>query len=397
MMDQSASARPGPQSLVDAMRQHGDSFDPRVFDAFRQIPRELFLPGIPLEQVYQDEAIILKRDADGTVISSSSQPSMMALMIDQMHLQKGHNVLEIGAGSGYNAAVMTLLVEPGGHVTTIEVDPYLTKHARDALQRAQMGRVLVVEGDGAAGYAPRASYDRILATAGIWDVPRAWMKQIKPRGMIVAPIWFESGQYSAAFQLQPDGTLYSQRNLPCGFVHLRGLAAGPTLDMRVGSGSLAISSGQLHRVDPVALQMLLNADAQDSFLGHTLTSGDITYSLLPFLALTLPNDDVFVTYTALDSQQPFGIEGYGFAVIAKGSACFVSTRGEGRARVFGGVDTLLAAQDAISAWEAAGQPSVTRLRFRLIPVEEGIPSAAPYKGRVCVRGDHALEAWFDKR
>ncbi|HYO89448.1 MAG TPA: protein-L-isoaspartate O-methyltransferase [Candidatus Limnocylindrales bacterium] len=397
MTDSPQSTAPGPWQLVEAMRAHGDNPDPRVLDAFLTIPRALFLPGVPLDQVYMDDAIILKREADGTVVSSSSQPSMMALMIDQMRLQKGHNVLEIGTGSGYNAAILQVLVEPGGLVTTIEYDPSLAEHAQDALQRARMSRVLVVEGDGAAGYAPRASYDRILATAGIWEVPRAWVKQLKPRGLIVAPIWFEGQQYSAAFQLQPDGTLYSQRNLPCGFVHLRGLAAGPVLDMRVGSGSLAISSGQLQQVDAVALQMLLNADTQDGYLGHALTASDITYSLLPFLALTLPDEDVFATYAVLSDQQPFGIEGYGFAVIAKGSACFVSTRGEGRACVFGGADTLLAVQDAISAWEAAGCPSVTRLRLRLTPAESGTPPSAPRGGRVYVRGDHYLEAWFDKR
>jgi protein-L-isoaspartate(D-aspartate) O-methyltransferase len=397
MNDSDSAAAASPQSLVEAMRRHGDGFDPRVLDAFLEVPRALFLPGVPLEQVYQDEAIILKRESDGTAVSSSSQPSMMALMIDQMRLQKGHNVLEIGTGSGYNAAIMTVLVEPGGHVTTIEVDPQLAEHARDALQRARMSRVLVVEGDGAAGYAPRASYDRILATAGIWEVPPAWVKQLKPRGMIVAPLWFESGQYSAAFQLQPDGTLYSQRNLPCGFVHLRGLAAGPTLDMRVGSGSLAISSGQLNRVDAVALQMLLNADAQEGHLGRVLSSSDITYSLLPFLALHLPEEDVFATYGVLSDQQPFGIEGYGFAVLAKGSACFVSTRGEGKVQVFGGADTLLAVQDAISAWEAAGRPSVTRLRLRLTPADSGTPPKAPRGGRVYLRGQHYLEVWFDKR
>ncbi len=388
---------PGPQMLVDSIRARGDTNDQRVLDAFLTMPRALFLPGVPLDQVYQDDAIILKREADGTVVSSSSQPSMMALMINQMRLQKGHNVLEIGTGSGYNAAIMQTIVEPGGLVTTIEVDPQLAEHAQDALQRARMSHVLVVQGDGATGYAPRASYDRILATAGIWEVPRTWVKQLKPRGMIVAPIWFEGQQYSAAFQRQPDGTLYSERNLPCGFVHLRGVAAGPVLDMRVGSGSLAISSGQLNRVDAVALQMLLNADAQDGHLGHVLSSSDYIYSAMPFLALCLPEEDVFATYSVLSDQQPYGIEGHGFAVIAKGSACFVGAHEQGRAHVFGGADTLLAVQDGLNAWQAAGTPSVNRLRLRLTPADSGTPPQAPRGGRVYLRGDHYLEVWFDKR
>lgn len=386
---------PGPQVLVEAMRRHGDNHDPRILDAFLNIPRALFLPGVPLERVYQDEAIALRREADGSIYSSSSQPSMMALMIDQLRLQRGHNVLEIGTGSGYNAAIMHTLVEPGGRVTSIEVDPQLVEDARDALQRARMSRVLVVEGDGAAGYSPRAAYDRIIATAGIWDIPPAWVRQLKPRGLIVAPIWFEGQQYSAAFHLQPDGSLYSEHNLPCGFVHLRGLASGPQVDLRIGSGSLIISAGQPERVDAVALQMLLNADAQDGHLGHVLNSGDFAYSAVPFLALTLPEEDVFATYSVATDQQPFGLEGSGFAVIARGSACFVPLRGEGRAVVFGGADTLLAVQDGLSAWQAAGRPTTDRLRLRLTPITGNQPTP-PRQGRVYRRIDHYLEVWFDR-
>jgi len=375
------------------MRSRGGSLDPRVLDAFLAVPRAAFLPGVPLERVYQDEAIVIRRETSGAVVSTSSQPGMMALMIDQLRLHKGHNVLEIGAGSGYNAAIMQWLVEPGGRVTSIEFDPQLAEQARDALQRVQMNRVLIVAGDGAAGYAPRAAYDRILVTAGIWDVPRNWVKQLKPRGLIVAPIWFAGGQYSAAFQLQPDGSLYSERNLPCGFVHLRGIASGPEVDVLVGGGSLLISADQLDRVDAVALQMLLNADLQDGHLGRGLKRGDFTFSLTPFLAMNLPDEHVFAVYSTLNGQQPFGIEGQGFAVIGKGSACFVSTDGEGRALAFGGADALLAAQDGVSAWEAAGRPAVERLRMRLTPINGGPPAAGKH-GRVFKRADHYLEAWF---
>ncbi|MBL8146327.1 MAG: hypothetical protein JNL34_08075 [Anaerolineae bacterium] len=383
----------GPQTLVEAMRSRGGALDPHVLDAFLAIPRAAFLPGVPLERVYQDEAIVIRRETSGSVVSTSSQPGMMALMIDQLRLHKGHNVLEIGAGSGYNAAIMQWLVEPGGRVTTIEYDSQLAEQARDALQRIQMNRVTVVEGDGAAGYAPRATYDRILATAGIWDVPRIWVKQLRPRGLIVAPIWFAGGQYSAAFQLQPDGTLYSERNLPCGFVHLRGVAAGPEVDVQVGGGSLMISSGHLDRVDSVALHMLLDADAQDGRLGLTLKRGDVTFSLAPFLAMNLPDDNVFALYSVLTDQQPFGLDGPGFAVIGKGSACFVPAEGQGRATVFGGADALLTAQDAVSAWDAAGRPPVERLRLRLSPIN-GAPPAPGKHGRVFKRTEHYLEAWY---
>jgi len=251
-----ARAQPSPRTLVESMRARGDLKDARLEAAFLAIPRAHFLPGLPPETVYSDEAIAIKRAADGTVISSSSQPSMMALMLEQLNLKPGMNVLEIGTGSGYNAAIMQHLVGPNGLVTTIELDPEIGEVAVDNLARAGISGVRVVIGDGAAGFAPRASYDRIIATAGIWDIPTAWVRQLKPRGRIVAPIWLEGFQYSAAFELQADGTLYSEDNLPCGFVRMRGAGMGEEGVFRVGSLlTLQANAGTL---DSAQLQMLLS-------------------------------------------------------------------------------------------------------------------------------------------
>ena len=79
------------------------------------------MPDVPLERVYSDEAILTKR-LDGKVVSSSSQPAMMAIMLEQMGLQPGRRVLEIGAGSGYNAGLMAHIVGGSGPVTTIDID-----------------------------------------------------------------------------------------------------------------------------------------------------------------------------------------------------------------------------------------------------------------------------------
>ena len=80
--------------------------DERIAAALRDVPRHLFLPHLPPEDAYLDDAIVTKRDADGQPISSSSQPAIMAIMLDQLTLAPGQRVLEIGAGTGYNAALM---------------------------------------------------------------------------------------------------------------------------------------------------------------------------------------------------------------------------------------------------------------------------------------------------
>ena len=91
----------------------------RILDAFARVPRHLFLPGLPLDAVYADDAVVT-HDEGGVPTSSSSQPSLMARMLDQLEVGAGDRVLEIGAGTGYNAALMAAL---GAAVTTVELQP----------------------------------------------------------------------------------------------------------------------------------------------------------------------------------------------------------------------------------------------------------------------------------
>jgi protein-L-isoaspartate(D-aspartate) O-methyltransferase len=317
---------------------------------------------------------------------------MMALMLRQLRLRPGDNVLEIGAGTGYNAAVMQYLVGENGHVTAIELDKELSRHALDHLQRAGMGEVQVVHADGAMGYAPRASYDRIIATVGVWDVPEAWVRQLKPNGIIVAPIWVDAFQVSAAFTVQGDGTLYSNANLPCGFIHLRGMAAGPVVYGRVGSTALTLSSNAIDDLDSAALQMLLSDDAETTHLSLSLKSSEYWHGFLPFLILNTPEGFVFAVYGVDDDQQVYGLSGHGFALIAQGSACFVPYQGQGEAHCFGGADAFLVLQDCLQAWDTLGRPGSRRLRLRLIP-KNGAPPAA-VEGKIYPRQDHYLHAWF---
>ncbi|MBZ0287987.1 MAG: methyltransferase domain-containing protein [Anaerolineae bacterium] len=323
-------ARVYAQNLVDTLKKKGDLMDATLEDAFLSVPRHLFLPDVPLEKVYEDEAIAIKRESDGSVLSSSSQPSMMALMLRQLKLRPGDNVLEIGTGTGYNAAIMQYLVGETGSVTTVELDKELAHQARIHLQHARIGNnVTVVDADGAMGYAPRASYDRIIATAGIWDIPPAWIKQLKDNGILVAPIWIEGGQVSAAFTLQPDGSLYSARNLPCGFITLRGIAAGPNLLRRVSSSGLLLSTSEANRLDGAAIHLLLSEDAETNRLTLSMTADDYWNGFAAYLAIRPPEGYLFAQYAVGENQQSYGLEGSGFAIITAGSACFVPYHGVG--------------------------------------------------------------------
>jgi protein-L-isoaspartate(D-aspartate) O-methyltransferase len=127
------------KALVESLKRKGDLTDPVVEAALLAVPRHFFLPDEPLERAYADDAVPVKRDSDGMVLASASQPSMIVLMLQQLQLRPGDNVLEIGAGTGYNAAIMQYIVGREGTVTSVEIDPQVAKQARINLQHAGMG------------------------------------------------------------------------------------------------------------------------------------------------------------------------------------------------------------------------------------------------------------------
>jgi protein-L-isoaspartate(D-aspartate) O-methyltransferase len=163
--------------------------------------------------VNSGEAVVTQTD-DGTGVfdgrgasatSSSSAPGVMAEMLDLLDVREGMDVLEIGAGTGYNAALVAQRVAPG-RVTAIEIDPAVAEHARRALRKTRCP-VTVVTGDGALGHPEHAPYDRVMATAAVRRVPYAWVEQTRPGGGIVLPV--EGSFRCQAFvrlAVQGDGT-----------------------------------------------------------------------------------------------------------------------------------------------------------------------------------------------
>lgn len=394
-MPNKATADAYNDQLIARLKARGELKDPRIEAAFSAVPRHLFLPDVPLEIAYSDEAVPVKYDLDGAVLSSISQPSMIAAMLAQLELRPGDNVLEIGAGSGYTAALMQHIVGPAGLVTTLELDNDMVRQATDNLHQVGMGnRVKLVQADGAMGYAPRASYDRIVVTAAIWDVSPAWEEQLKPKGILVAPIWIDGLQFSSAFERAADGSLFSTSNIPCGFVTMRGAGAGPRRNIRFGATPLTFISNDAEQIDATSLGVLMTSDAEDDYLEFRYKPGDYWDGLMPYLMLNKPADAIFGLYSLLGNARAFGIEGHGFALITPGSACFVPDDGMGKAFCFGGSDAFIAIQEAASAWDAAGQPRVDRLRIKLVARGAQVP--LPEKAYVYHRPQHDLILWYTR-
>ncbi|MEU6858883.1 methyltransferase, FxLD system [Glycomyces sp. NPDC046736] len=208
-----------------------------VAAAMLAVPRHRFIPEAPLRTAYADEVYVTKRDGHGDPVSSASQPSIVATMLEQLDLRPGQRVLEIGAGTGYNAALIDALVGPEGAVTAVDIDADTVDRARRALDATGRERVRVVRGDGELGVADGAPYDRIIATVGTWDLPPAWWEQLAPGGRLVAPLSIRGCEHAVAFDAV-DGVMRSSSIVGCGFMPMRGLGGHGDQTVELSQGRI---------------------------------------------------------------------------------------------------------------------------------------------------------------
>lgn len=168
--------------LIEKWEYEGVVSDKRVLDAFKKVRREQFVLDEYKDQTYLDEPLPIP--AGQTI----SQPTTVVLMLDALDVKQGQKVLEIGAGSGYNAALLGVLVGKNGKVITTEIVPELVGFAKNNLKKAGIANVKVVHSDGSIGYAKEAPYDRIICTAAAPRIPKALEAQLKEGGILLIPV-----------------------------------------------------------------------------------------------------------------------------------------------------------------------------------------------------------------
>jgi protein-L-isoaspartate(D-aspartate) O-methyltransferase len=192
-----------------------DIEDPRVLAAMERVPRELFVPEPLRDRAYDDAALPI--GAGQTI----SQPYMVARICEALGLRGGERALDVGTGSGYQAAVLAELVSDDGQVFTIERIPELAEQARANLAAAGYDSVVVEVGDGTLGLPDRAPFAAIAVAAAAPEVPQTLYEQLEPRGRLVLPV---GGRRSQELQLvvrSPEGPAIV-RSVPCRFVPLLG-------------------------------------------------------------------------------------------------------------------------------------------------------------------------------
>lgn len=171
------------EDLVEKLTSHGYIKTEKVKKAMLSVPREEFMPPETRSYAYLDRPLPIGK---GQTISA---PHMVAIIAEKLDLCEGMNILEIGTGFGYNAAVVSEIIGSNGHIYTVERIPSLAENARKNLENTGYDdQVTVIIGDGTLGYPDKAPYDRIYGTASAPKVPEPLKKQLKIGGKLIIPM-----------------------------------------------------------------------------------------------------------------------------------------------------------------------------------------------------------------
>jgi protein-L-isoaspartate(D-aspartate) O-methyltransferase len=294
-------------------------------------------------------------------------------------------VVEIGAGTGYNAALLAHVVGDGGRVTTLDLDEDIVAGARAHLAAAGVTGVRVVCADGWAGYVEAAPFDRIILSVGAHDISPAWRAQLVPGGRLVLPLTLPAVQASVAFA-ERDGVLESVSVRPCQFMRLRGSAAVPMRPEPVGPAPAPgawLRAG--HAMGGTAIHELLQAPARILATGLSAQGRELYAGLIAWVGLHEPTSGWFV---AQGEARAAGLVpsfvGDGVEAVATyglfepgGVALFVRLEPPRHAdggiaigvRVHGEATLGERLRATTLAWNEAGRPGVERLRIRAYPTE----------------------------
>ena len=170
------------QRLIGYWESSGIVKDKKVIEAFKKIPREKFVKEKHLEEAYGDYPLSI---GEGQTIS---QPTTVMLMTQALELKQDEKVLEVGTGSGYQAAIISNIIGKKGKIISTEIVPELAKFAQNNIKKLNLKNVKIMHNDGSKGYEKEAPYDKIIITAACPKIPKQLISQLKENGRIVAPV-----------------------------------------------------------------------------------------------------------------------------------------------------------------------------------------------------------------
>ncbi|MGW7067100.1 methyltransferase, FxLD system [Streptomyces sp. NPDC054855] len=303
----------------------------KVERVLRSVHREAHLPGIALPDAYSDHAVSIKDNPSGPLpLSCASVPSVVALMLDQLDVQPGDHILEIGAGTGYNAALLAELAGADGQVTSIDIDADVALHARATLNRAGYERVRVYQRDGLEGAPEHAPYTRMIATVGVWDIPGTWWDQLADGGRLVLPLRWRGQTRSVALTRHGDSLMSDGMEL-CGFVPIIGQDGERTSALNA-EGSVRIHYDQDQDVDPTTLQDVVSNAPSSEVWSEARIGGEESFDGVWLRATASDHRVCRIEATAKALEQGVrrpSIPGRSPALISEDSLAYMITDREG--------------------------------------------------------------------
>ena len=306
-----------------------------------------------LATLYRDWSLALFGDDDDPGPSTISQPSLVLKMLDILQLESGHTVLELGAGSGWNAALIARLVGPEGRVYSLEIIPEVARQAAENLAALDIHNAQVIEGDGGEGHVPGGPYDRVVFTAGTYDLPQPLFEQMKDGGLMLVVIKTQGGLDNLFLLRKTQDHFESVESRAVGFVPL--------------TGKYSMSS-----LDPIFIEILPEwAELRQQEVSETpfwwggKGSAEFvarTAGIRSFLSIAEPFFRVFKTLKATGSA----VEERYFGLLDRENGCLVIARDD-RLIAYGNEAAKDRLLQRVHQWVDLGMPSAASFDLRVYP------------------------------
>ncbi|MGY3061158.1 methyltransferase of FxLD system [Streptomyces sp. TE3672] len=329
-----ATVPPVPGEPAEAVRLRGRMADivigndwapsPRVQAALREVPRHRFVPEAPLETAYHDDlAVVTVRDSPRTALSSVSAAWLQAHMIEELRLEPGTMVLEVGSG-GYNAELLAHVVGRRGRVVTVDIDPHVVHRTQRLCAEAGSGRVTDLLGDGglgAPGHVPARGFDGVVITHSTADIAPSWREQLAEGARLVVPL--EMGGYTRSLTLvRRVDVLHAEHWTYCGFVRDRGAAARTAPAIPLAGGEVTVRWEDGPPGDTAGLDEALRGPRHELTTGLVVRGTFNFETLQVYAATTLPG---FCRLTAPEGATPVAQQDAA-AMLGDGSLAYLTHR-----------------------------------------------------------------------
>ena len=389
--------------LDSSFRRYGvpDGLPDRFRDAVAATPRHMFvhrfrLSGGPtrdridegalrdndadpvgqLADIYSDAVMIHVDAAGGRLPSTNSQPSYVLWLLDLLDLRPRQRVLEIGSGSGWLAAVMARLVGKNGHVTGMEIIPELAEQSQADLARLGIDNVSVLAADGGQGHAARAPFDRVMTTAGSWDLPEVLFDQVAEGGHVLAPVELRGGGCQVTVLRREGESFVGERAVEGWFVPLLGRGQQrPAL--RVALAELPFWE-EIGRLPPRRVPLPL--------AGWNGAAGGAVSAFRAFLGRTAAGFAIFGEGDPPEPRPWLPAEPFGILHQSERSVALWS---RGELLAYGGASALRALAQAYANWTSYGLPGMADFALQVVridgaPVENGQVWTEPRGGTALI-------------